>query len=669
MAGTSSNEIGAVINEKQQLVEVMHELAQVQGLSLRGAAFSSLKSRRRNIFGEDEDVIYFSRDAQKYVEVGPLDLIGLRLADLVKLAALTGLTEWQLKNELAACRLDASQPVPGDEALLHAVIPDGCILTARLDALLAIALAGDSQDRLQQAFGDTLAIFPKPENGLSLAQAWQELEARPTGSIKAVLLPGYDLAVLGRSPREAYQALGELTAAANDYLKAKNAWMIELDETLTNEVPRRVEIAEWRKTLSTAAGRPLILSVDSGPESLHFAGRSDLAAEAETVDAASNGGLFKPWPQIGRDLTDYQQRHGITNPAAPRLTLDSSLGMLVAGRTAAEAAAAKELYLQAFTAGLRAEKLQNMHSPFLPSGGQQGSPVPSRGESWGETLRTALINIIPATYFERCYSDAALQSGPVAKQTSFTGEVALVTGGASGIGKSCVEALLQRGAAVVTMDLNPRVVDQFDSDAYLGLVCDLTDEAAILKSYEILTMRFGGLDMLVLNAGIFPAGIRIEALQTVAWQKVMRINLDSNLVVMRETQPLLKAAPRYGRVLVNASKNVLAPGAGAAAYSASKAAVTQLARVAALEWGKDGIRVNMVHPDAIFDTGIWTEEVLKARAAHYGMTVQQYKTRNVLGVELNSHYVGELVAEMLGPLFEKITGAQIPVDGGSDRVI
>ena len=97
--------------------------------------------------------------------------------------------------------------------------------------------------------------------------------------------------------------------------------------------------------------------------------------------------------------------------------------------------------------------------------------------------------------------------------------------------------------------------------------------------------------------------------------------------------------------------------------------MTQLARVAALEWGKDRIRINIIHPDAVFDTGIWTEEVLQARAAHYGLTLQQYKTRNLLGVELDSHYVGELVAEMLGPLFEKITGAQIPVDGGSDRII
>ena len=91
--------------------------------------------------------------------------------------------------------------------------------------------------------------------------------------------------------------------------------------------------------------------------------------------------------------------------------------------------------------------------------------------------------------------------------------------------------------------------------------------------------------------------------------------------------------------------------------------------MAVLEWAKDRIRINMIHPDAIYDTGIWTEEVLNARAAFYGMSVQKYKTRNLLGVELESHYVGELVAEMLGPLFEKITGAQIPVDGGSDRVI
>ena len=180
---------------------------------------------------------------------------------------------------------------------------------------------------------------------------------------------------------------------------------------------------------------------------------------------------------------------------------------------------------------------------------------------------------------------------------------------------------------------------------------------------------FGGLDMLVLNAGMFPPGTPIAELKLADWDRVMRVNLDANLSLMREAHPLLKAAPRGGRVVIVGSKNVPAPGPGAAAYSASKAALNQLGRVAALEWGGDGIRVNMVHPNAVFDTGLWTEDVLANRAKHYGMTVEQYKTNNVLKVEVTSRDVAELVAEMCGPIFAKTTGAQIPIDGGNDRVI
>ncbi|MDH4275125.1 MAG: SDR family oxidoreductase, partial [Gammaproteobacteria bacterium] len=111
------------------------------------------------------------------------------------------------------------------------------------------------------------------------------------------------------------------------------------------------------------------------------------------------------------------------------------------------------------------------------------------------------------------------------------------------------------------------------------------------------------------------------------------------------------------------------PGVGAAAYSASKAALTQLGRIAALEWGKEGIRVNTVHPDAVYDTGIWSDEVLQARASHYGLSVEDYKRRNVLKREVSSAEVGRLVAELCGDLFAATTGAQIPIDGGSERVI
>jgi NAD(P)-dependent dehydrogenase (short-subunit alcohol dehydrogenase family) len=131
----------------------------------------------------------------------------------------------------------------------------------------------------------------------------------------------------------------------------------------------------------------------------------------------------------------------------------------------------------------------------------------------------------------------------------------------------------------------------------------------------------------------------------------------------------LKLAPNGGRVVIIGSKNVAAPGPGAAAYSASKAALNQLARVAALEWGKDGIRINSVHPNAVFDTGIWTEEVLAARAKSYGLTTDEYKKNNILKTVITSADVAELAIELCGSLFAKTTGAQIPVDGGNDRVI
>ena len=110
-------------------------------------------------------------------------------------------------------------------------------------------------------------------------------------------------------------------------------------------------------------------------------------------------------------------------------------------------------------------------------------------------------------------------------------------------------------------------------------------------------------------------------------------------------------------------------GPGAAAYSASKAALNQLARVAALEWGKDNIRINSLHPNAVYDTALWTDEVLASRAKAYNLTVEQYKKNNLLKTEVSSKDVAELAAEMCGALFSKTTAAQVPVDGGNERVV
>ena len=181
-------------------------------------------------------------------------------------------------------------------------------------------------------------------------------------------------------------------------------------------------------------------------------------------------------------------------------------------------------------------------------------------------------------------------------------------------------------------------------------------------------LHFGGLDILVSNAGNFPASANLAEMTDAAWEQSMQLNLSSHMKVLRACLPLLENGFDPAVVFV-ASKNVPAPGPGAAAYSAAKAGLTQLARVAALEAGPLGIRVNVVHPNAVYDTGIWTEEVLSERARRYGMDVEQYRTSNLLGLEVSSRDVAASIVSLASAAFSRTTGAQIPVDGGNERVI
>jgi NAD(P)-dependent dehydrogenase (short-subunit alcohol dehydrogenase family) len=202
-----------------------------------------------------------------------------------------------------------------------------------------------------------------------------------------------------------------------------------------------------------------------------------------------------------------------------------------------------------------------------------------------------------------------------------------------------------------------------------GVVGDVTHADALADGLAACVRAYGGLDILVVNAGVFPEPAPVAVLDPAVWDAAIAVNATSSARLLALAHPHLARSPVGGSVVVVGSKNVPAPGKGAGAYSASKAALTQLARVTALEWGGDGIRVNVVHPDAVFDTALWDDELIAARAASYGLTPEAYRTRNVLGTEVRSAVVAALVADLCGPGFACTTGAQIPVDGGNERVI
>jgi NAD(P)-dependent dehydrogenase (short-subunit alcohol dehydrogenase family) len=399
----------------------------------------------------------------------------------------------------------------------------------------------------------------------------------------------------------------------------------------------------------------MLLARHCSPADIAFARHPELGRISQQGPATPDHVIrTKRLPMLGRDLeayvadyTAYFDEHAaharnevqMLDPA-PRVILDPELGLVTVGKNAGETAINADIYHHTIEIIQRAERL----------GGWRALPA---------------RDIFDVEYWE--LEQAKLRKGDT--PPLFQGEVALVTGAASGIGRACVESLLARGAAVIALDLDPKVEALFGRREVFGIGCDVTDTRGLQATLEGGVRRFGGLDMLVLNAGVFPGGTRIEEMDDAQWRRVMAVNLDANLSLMRESHPLLKLAPNGGRIAVIGSKNVPAPGPGAAAYSASKAALNQLARVAALEWGGDRIRINTLHPDAVFDTGLWTPEVLEARARHYGMTVEAYKTKNLLKIEVTSHDVAELAAELCGPLFAKTTAAQIPVDGGNDRVV
>ena len=639
-----------------QRVYTSRLLGRDKSLVQHGGGNTSVRLRERNLVGDEEEILYVKGSGQDLEFIEEAGFAPVRLAHVLRLAQLKTLSDPQLVNELQTQLTRASSPAPSVETILHAVLPHKYVDHTHSSAVLAVTNTVDGDKRIAETYGDQVVIIPYVMPGFGLARLCAELYPKHAGknTIGMVLLK-HGIFSFGATARESYERMIQLVDRAERYLAKHNAWNLKPAARSAGEPPQRTEIATLRQRISHCAGGPMILATHQDARTTSFVQRTDIATVSQQGPVTPDHVIrTKRLPMLGRDVEAYAQSYrayfGQHAPhakktrsmldAAPRVVLDASLGMCAAGRSAHDAVIVADVYHQTMDVIERATRL----------GGYDALPA---------------RDIFDVEYWD--LEQAKLRKA--GKPPQFAGEIALVTGAASGIGRACVEALLARGAAVIGLDIDARIDTLYGRPDFLGLRCDVTAPAEISAALDSVTRAYGGLDMLILSAGVFPGGTAIAALDSEAWRKVMNVNLDANLMLLRECHPLLKLAPGGGRVVVIGSKNVPAPGPGAAAYSASKAALTQLARVAALEWGADNIRINILHPHAVFDTGIWSDEVLAGRAAHYGLSVEEYKKNNVLKTEITSRDVAELAAEMCGPLFAKTTGAQLPIDGGNERVI
>ena len=626
-----------------------------KSLVLHGGGNTSVKIAETNLFGELEEVLYVKGSGWDLETIEPAGFAPVKLDYVRRLASLTSLSDPQMVNELATHTLRAGAPAPSVETILHAILPHKYVDHTHADAVLSVSNSPDGDKRIRDIYDDRVVVIPYIMAGFDLAACCaREFPKQKTKNTVGMVLLSHGVFSFAKDARESYELMIELVSMAEKYLAAQKAWSVGLAPAVVSAF-KREEAAKLRSEVSKAAGFPMLCRCNDAPNFLGFARHPEVARISQGGPATPDHVIrTKPLPMLGRNVEEFcssykkyfdrnskqaKEAKTMLDPA-PRMALDPELGLAAFGRTAKDVGIVEDLYEHTIEVILRAEAL----------GG------------WKALDDRHTFDI---EYWDLEQAKLRKAGSPPA----FAGEVALVTGAASGIGKACAEALLKRGAAVVGLDRNPAVETQRKRPDYLGLVCDLTDVEAVTSVIDKTVKHFGGVDMLVLNAGIFPASQAVQDIASDMWRKAMTVNVEANLLVMQACHALLKLAPRGGRIVVIGSKNVPAPGPGAGAYSASKAAMNQLARVTALEWGKDGIRINSIHPNAVYDTALWTDDVLASRAKAYGLTVEQYKKNNLLKIEVSSKDVAELAAEMCGPLFAKTTAAQVPVDGGNERVV
>jgi NAD(P)-dependent dehydrogenase (short-subunit alcohol dehydrogenase family) len=458
------------------------------------------------------------------------------------------------------------------------------------------------------------------------------------------------------SAKEAYDTMISLVSKAEDYLKSSGAFEEMAKCNYTPQPEDYLNLSRARQKTSEAFGYPMLATWKQDELSTGFSALKDIENVAtrgpvtpdHTLRTKRIPAIFGDDPEPGIDLfvneyNAYFERNTDGSltclDPAPRFAVWKDKGCVVFGAN---------------------PKSAKIISDILDH--------TVKAVQWGEALGgwKALPEdvIFELEYWE--LEQAKLKLAPSRKE--FDGKVVLVTGAASGIGRSCAEAFMAKGAAVAALDINLDVEQMFSNDNCIGIVCDITSDDSIISAVKACVARFGGIDVLICNAGVFPKSLKIENMDSSTLQSSMAINFHGHVSMMRECLPYLKMGFQP-TVIIMASKNVPAPGPAAGAYSAAKAALTQMGRVAAMELGDDGIRVNILHPNAVFDTGVWAGDVLESRAKNYGLTVEEYKTNNMLHTEITSQNVANLAVAMAGDAFSKTTGAQIPIDGGNDRVV
>jgi rhamnose utilization protein RhaD (predicted bifunctional aldolase and dehydrogenase)/NAD(P)-dependent dehydrogenase (short-subunit alcohol dehydrogenase family) len=652
-------------------------------LVLHGGGNTSVKTGLTDIFGDTRSAIFVKASGADMALVGPQDHLPLDLAYLRRMRGLHDLADAAMVAELRGQMLRPSPASPSMEALVHAFLPAKYIDHTHADAVLAITNRRGGEGLVQEALGDDVIVLPYVTPGFRLAlAAAQAIESSPCA--RGMVWARHGIVTWGETARESYEAMIELVSRAEGWLAAHASPPVGVVTTTAQALDRVGLVAPMlRGLLARPSGNPdrpnrrVILQSLVTPEALAFLDRPAVKDLALTSTLTSDHLIrTRPWP-AWVDGPDYN------DPVRLKGQLQAALQNFAARYNA---------YLGA-------------HEKMLPDGMARFDPVPAvvllpglGALCAGPDLRDAIIArditehtlavkasmLGDGTYEGLPEEDLfrmeyrTLQHAKLARSTgSLSGEVALVTGAAGAIGSGVCRALLEEGCLVAATDLPGRPLDTLV--AGLGAVfgprvvavpLDVTDASSVSSAFQAAAGHWGGVDLVVVNAGIAHVS-PLEKMEIEAFRRLERVNVEGTLLVISESARHFRTQGTGGDIVLVSTKNVFAPGAKFGAYSATKAASHQLARIASLELAEIDVRVNMVSPDAVFSgegrrSGLWAEvgpDRMRARGLDEAGLEAYYRSRNLLKAEVTARHVANAILFFAARL-TPTTGATIPVDGG-----
>jgi len=655
-------------------------------LVLHGGGNTSVKGFFLNIFGERKPTIYVKASGQDLSCIGPEGYTAVDLDYIKKLQDLEKLSDEEMINEILTHRFNAIDRIPSIETLMHAFIPAKYIDHTHADSILILTNQSDGEQIIRDALGEDVTIIEYKKPGFELAKAAGNA-FNESPDCKGMVLMKHGLVTWGENARESYRRTIELVTKAENYIlkRRKKALKVKTSITLSEAGKKYIKVAPILRGLLALPthdpDRPyarFIIRPLMTKEILNFVGSSEGRTIALTppltadhlirtkaypmwVEAIKYDDEKKLIDQIKNAISMYSKEYdkyfrrcsGKKPPkverfdSMPRVILIPGLGAICAGRDVLEADIARDITFSTLSAKIK---------------------ISSMGEYEGLNER----HLFDMEYL-------GLQHAKLHRKDKFplSSSVAIVTGAAGAIGSGICQALLKNGCHVAVSDLPGDNLNSFVAELkvdykerVIGVGMDVTDRNSVEKAFGSVIETWGGIDLVIINAGIAHVS-SLTDINPEIFRKLEQVNVEGTLHVLSESGRHFKVQGTGGDIIVVSTKNVFSPGAKFGAYSATKAASHQLARIASLEFAEMDVRVNMVSPDAVFShgerkSGLWAEvgpDRMKSRGLSEKELEEYYKNRNLLKSKVTAEHVARAVL-FFATRQTPTTGSTIPVDGG-----